>query len=65
MTTIDLAKILHECGRRPAEQGLTYSGKPTPFIEWDDAPEHVRAGRIGQAEELARMLPGVLALRRE
>ena len=55
--TEDLAKILHEAGRKAVEQGNTVAadkfGDPSrKFLEWDEISESAREGRRIQARYL-------------
>ncbi len=65
----ELAKILHESGRKAVEQGKVYRNDlpVKPFAEWDELTEAAQEGRIlmaeylvEHAEEVVRILEATL-----
>lgn len=59
-----LAEMLHETGRRAVEARKIYrSDLPVkPFAEWKDLDEDTKQGRFMMAEDLIRLLPGIVTL---
>jgi len=62
----ELAKILHESGRKAVEQGKVFMKgpdiTPRPFAEWLDLPEDALVGRFMMADFLVEHASEVIAL---